>query len=306
MKDYLLQFRDQVFNGALSLYKRIFFSYLLLNLLVGIIAAIVIIPLMLQFLGWNFNDLINLNDRMQDYTQTMQNGGSPEEVFSAFFSQLHMEYLIPIFIVALIIYPWTMVLFLTLNDLEIREKNNNVFAALSKSISKKIFTLLGAGIVYYLLMAVSIGLFMLIVVTLMSVASVLGVLIGFVGFFILLIFLMRFILIPAAIVHGNMSLSESFGFSYNHITFKRSALLILMGIVLLIVVAIISALVVQITSSFQLNKENPMQYFYINQIFSNIFGALTGAFFMSSLSALYFRYSKDEIPDETIDHIIGD
>jgi MFS family permease len=163
------------------------------------------------------------------------------------------------------------------------------------SFSSQLFTILGFMVIYYLLSFASFTIFMFIVVMLMQLSNVLGVLIGFVGFFFLLFFLLRFSLGFAAIVHGKMSISGAFGFSFTHITFKRAAMLLLMGMVTLVVMAIASGIGGVLVHLF-VNREHsdPMTYYVVNQIFGTIMGVIVSTFIYTGSSALYFRYSNDE------------
>lgn len=305
MKNYLLAFRDQVFNGSLLLYKRIFIPYLLLSLLVGIITAITFIPLILKFIGWDFADLLAVQSKMQEFNQNMSSGGNPADMFKELIKGYHFEYLVPVILLGLFITPWSFNLYYTLNDNEVRNGSNSILKALKQSFSGKILTLLAFILVYYLLIAFSFIIFIFIVAKLMSLAKILGILVGFFGIFFLIFFLFRFALGPSAIVHGNMTMSQAFGYSFTHITMKRSALLCLMGLVVLVVMGIISGISSTIVNAI-ISQSNvgANVYFIVNQIISNIFGALASAFIYAGSSALYFRYSADEVEDDPINHLM--
>jgi MFS family permease len=137
---------------------------------------------------------------------------------------------------------------------------------------------------------------------------VLGIIIGFIGFFFLLFFILRFSLGFAAIVHGKMSISEAFAYSFTKITFKRAAMLFLMGIVTLVVMGIASGIGGMIVHLI-VNREHsdPMTYYLVNQIFGTIMGVIVSTFIFTGSSALYFRYSDDEDQDndELSEHLIN-
>lgn len=306
MKNYLLAFRDQVFNGSLVLYKRIFIPYLILSLLVGIIFAIIVTPLILKFIGWDFADLLAFQSKMDEINQSMSAGGDPSEIFKDLIQEFHFEYLVPVILLGLFITPWSFNLYHTLNDNEVRYGSNSIMKALKQSFSGKILTLLAYILVYYLLVAFSFIIFIFLVAKLMSLAKILGILVGFFGIFFLIFFLFRFALGPSAIVHGNMSMSQAFGYSFTHITMKRSALLCLMSLVVLVVMGIISGISTTIVKAI-ITQSNvgANVYFIVHQIIANIFGALAGAFLYAGSSALYFRYSADEIEDNPTDHLLG-
>jgi hypothetical protein len=141
----------------------------------------------------------------------------------------------------------------------------------------------------------------------MSVSKALGIVVGFLGFFVVLILLIRFILAPAAIVHGNMGVMEAFSYSFRNLTMKRAAMLGLMGLVVLIIAGIISAvantLVLALISK---DGNSPIIFYSVQQLIGTLLGTLVSAFMYSGLSALYFRYSEDEVDQTEIDHIITD
>jgi MFS family permease len=295
MKYYLAQFRDQVFNGSLSLYKRVFLQFLVLNIAIGLISLTVYTPLILKLFSWNFSDLVDVQSKMEEMSELMKKGGDPSTVFEGIFGIPNYIYILPMVLFGLFIGVWSINLYYQLNDAEVRNNNRSLSKAFKKSFSSQLFTILGFMVIYYLLSFASFTIFMFIVVMLMQLSNVLGVLIGFVGFFFLLFFLLRFSLGFAAIVHGKMSISEAFGFSFTHITFKRAAMLLLMGMVTLVVMAIASGIGGVLVHLF-VNREHsdPMTYYVVNQIFGTIMGVIVSTFIYTGSSALYFRYSNDE------------
>ena len=308
MKYYLTQFRDQVFNGSLSLYKRVFFQFLLLNILIGIVSLLVYTPLILNLFNWGFSDLINLQTSMQEMGETIQKGGDPSEALEGLFGTPNYLYMLPLLLFALFITIWTLNLYYQLNDSEIRNKNRSILNALKNSISPQLFTILGFMVLYYLLCIASFAIFMFTVVMLMQISKILGILIGFVGIFFLVFFILRFSLGFAAIVHGKMSINEAFGFSFTKITFKRAAMLFLMGIVTLVVMGIaggIGGMIVHLLVS--RDHSDPMIYYVVNQIFGTIMGVVVSTFIFTGSSALYFRYSNDEDQEneELSEHLIN-
>lgn len=307
MKDYLMQFRDQVFSGAMSLYKRTFLSFLLLNIFVGIISLLVFTPLVLKLMGWQLSNLVNQQEMMAEMNKTIMDGGDPSAAFSELFSNAHPEYLLPMILFGLLIYSWSFNLYYTLNDREVRAGNNGLSGVLKASFSRQILNIMSFSMVYYLLAISSLMIFLFAIGLLMSVSKFLGIIVGFFGFFFLLFFLIRFSLGPAAIAHGKMTLSQAFTFSYSKLSMKRSALLLLMGIVLLVVIGIIGSFA-GLVVNLMLNKQSsdPVLYYSVSQIMSTLMGAIAGAFLFAGSSALYFRYSDDEVNDETSEHLLTD
>jgi hypothetical protein len=299
MKYYLAQFRDQVFNGGLSLYKRVFFQFLILNIILGFISLAVYTPLVLKLFSWNFSDLVNFQTKVEELGEIIQKGGDPSTAFQDVFGLLNYIYALPLVVFGLFMGIWSINLYYQLNDAEVRNNNRGILLALKHSFSIQLFTLLGFMVLYYLLSFASFAIFMFIITLLMSISKVLGILTGFIGFFFLLFFIIRFSLGFAAIVHGKMSINEAFGYSFTHITFKRAAILLLMGIVTLVVMGIASS-IGSVLVHLVVNREHsdPMTYYVVNQILGSIMGVIVSTFIFTGSSALYFRYSNDEDQDE--------
>lgn len=308
MKYYLAQFRDQVFNGSLSLYKRVFIQFLILNIVIGLISLVVYTPLVLKLFNWNFSDLVEFQTKMEEMGELMKNGGDPSSAFEGIFGTPNYIYILPLLLFGMFIGIWSMNLYYQLNDAEVRNSDRSILTALKNSFSPQLFTILGFMILYYLLSIASFIIFMTVVVMIMQITKVIGIIIGFIGFFFLLFFLIRFSLGFAAIVHGKMSIGEAFGFSFTHLTFKRSAMLLLMGIVTLVVMGIASGLGGMLVHLI-VNREHsdPMTYYVVSQIFGTIMGVIVSTFIFTGSSALYFRYSNDEDQDETelSEHLIN-
>ena len=272
MKNYLAQFRDQVFNGSLNLYKRIFLRSLAINFFISLISVLAITPLILKMFNWSFSDLLNLQTRVQEISELVRKGEDPATAFDGLIGNINYLYALPMFLIAIFISIWSMH-------------------------------------IYYLLCIVSVVIFMFIVVLLMQVIQILGILIGFVGFFFLLFFMARFSLGFAAIVHGKMSVSDAFAYSFHHINMKRAAMLLLMGIMLIVVFAIVSGIGGLILSLFISSNADPMIFYSVKQVFGSLMSAVVVSFIYTSSSALYFRYSNDSLDeddDDISEHLIKD
>jgi hypothetical protein len=308
MKYYLAQFRDQVFNGSLSLYKRVFLQFLILNIAIGLISLAVYTPLILKLFSWDFSDLVGVQTKMEEMGELIKKGGDPYTLLEGVFGTPNYIYLLPLVVFGLFIGIWSMNVYYQLNNSEIRNSNRSIFAAIRLSFSPQLLNLLGFMVLYYLLSIASFIIFMTVVVMLMQTINILGVLAGFIGFFFLLFFILRFSLGFAAIVHGKMSNSEAIGFSFTHLTFKRSAMLLLMGIVTLVVMGIASG-IGGVLVHLIVNREHsdPMTYYVVNQIFGTIMGVIVSTFIYTGSSALYFRYSNDEEEEdaELSEHLIN-
>lgn len=309
MKNYLAQFRDQVFNGSLSLYKRIFLRSLVINFFISLISVLAITPLILKMFNWSFSDLLNLQTRVQEISELVRKGEDPATAFDGLIGNINYLYALPMFLIAIFISIWSMHIYYQLNDQEIRYENRSIITAIKNALSPQLFRLLAYMILYYLLCIASVVIFMFIVVLLMQVIQILGILIGFVGFFFLLFFMARFSLGFAAIVHGKMSVSDAFAYSFHHINMKRAAMLLLMGIMLIVVFAIVSGIGGLILNLFISSNADPMIFYSVKQVFGSLMSAVVVSFIYTSSSALYFRYSNDSLDeddDDISEHLIKD
>jgi hypothetical protein len=306
MKEYLMRFRSQAFEGAISLFKRTLLPNFVLSLVMAVISALVIVPLTLQAMGWSLGEFVNMNDNMQEMATKMGSENNPSDVFASMFGTMNITLMLLTMIVGVLMYSWIFFAMMNLNDREIRMKDNSFISALSSSFSGRIFTILGFFILYALIYLAITVIYIFLIFLLMKAASVLGIIVGFIGFFVLILFLLRFILALPAIVHGRMNVTEAIAFSMKHITWKRSGLLFLMGIILMIVFAVFAAILGLIFFSV-IRKEGSdvMTLFITNQGISLISSVIIGTFAYASLSTLYFRYSDDEVGETDYqDHLI--
>lgn len=142
---------------------------------------------------------------------------------------------------------------------------------------------------------------------------------GFLAFLLILVLfavLLRFLIAPAAIVHGNMAIGDAIAFSWKNINMRRAFTLLLIGFVFFIVAIIIFAIIggiVGLIGMKSLNNESEMGtmsivLFVIGQIISGVLGAIISAYLYSSLSALYFRFSNEETEGENAiqEHLINE
>ena len=192
MKYYLAEFRDQVFNGSLSLYKRVFFQFLILNIAVGIISFAVYTPLVLKLFSLNFSDYLGSQTKVEEFGKMLQKGGDPATAFEDVFGVLNYIYAIPLLVFMLFVCIWTLNLYYQVNDLEVRKNNRSILIAFKNSFSTQLFTILVYMILYCLLSIASFVIFMTVVSMIMQIIKLLGILIGFIGFFFLLFFFTPF------------------------------------------------------------------------------------------------------------------
>jgi hypothetical protein len=295
MKEYLQLFRGSAFTGAFSLYKRILLSNLILNALIFVVSGAILLPLILNGLGWELTDLLSFRQKLQEMFSHITPGSNPFESFMQMFGTINYAYIFLATLVALLVSGYKNVAFYRLNDNEVRHANNSFLTALKEGFSEKMFAMIGLSFVLGLIMVVIFLVYGLIVFLLYSIAAFIGILFGFILFFITAIFLIRFMFATPALVHGNMGIFESINYSFRNITWKRAALLFLMGIVAFIVSAIFGMVIGLIMKLAGLNGENAsFTMLCIGQLIETITNAVVSAFFFAAFTAIYFRYSEDE------------
>jgi hypothetical protein len=306
MKEYLLKFRSQAFDGAIALFKRILLHNILLNFVMTVISLAIITPLMLKSFGWTLSDFINLGNRMKEASQTAGSGNNPFEIFTGVFEIKDPLFFVLAIILGLIIYCWIFYTFMKLNDNEVRTRNNSFISALAASFSSKIFSILVYSVLYAIFYTIVLLVYMFLVSMLVSVSKVAGILIGFIGFFVVAIFMIRFTLGLPAIVHGNMSISQAISFSYKNLTWKRSALIFLISIILGLAMALLLGILTFVIFLIINKDTESIRNYVIQQIFSSLAGSIIGAFIYASMTTLYFRYSDDMVEEMDVkDHLIN-
>jgi hypothetical protein len=306
MKEYLLKFRSQAFDGAISLFRRVLLPNILLTFIMTFISLAIIIPLTLKSFGWSLSDYMNMDETMKAAGQNASSSSNPFEVFMSVFGTINPLFLTLTIIISILIYCWMFYTFMKLNDLEVRERNNSIVSALASSFSGKVFTILIYSLLYSIMNLVITVVFFFLIAMLASVSTAAGVFVGFVGFFILLMFLLRFSLGLPAIVHGNMTISEAISFSVKNITWKRAGLILFIGIILVIALLLLLGILSFVALLFVEKDSVTVSSFVVQQILTSIAGAIVTAFIYASMTALYFRYSNDHVEDMDVkDHLIS-
>ena len=303
MKEYLLRFRSQAFDGAMSLFKRILLPSIVLNIVMTVISLAVLVPLFIKSFNWTMADFMNFGERMREIAEDSNNSS---EVIAGMFSTVNYTFFFLTMLIGLLIYCWMFYTMLKLNDNEVRYRNNSFASALAQSLSSKIFTILGYVLVYAIFYTVATVIFFFIIVTLMTLSKALGIILGFLGFIMIMIQMLRFALGFPAIVHGNMGIADAISYSFRHLTFKRALMLFLIFIIIGIAFIILSTIIAAITSAVVGDSSASITAFIIAQLFSSLASAVLGAFIYASMTALYFRYSSDETEEIDVkDHLVN-
>jgi uncharacterized membrane protein (DUF485 family) len=294
MKEYLQLFRGSAFTGAFSLYKRILLSNLMMNVLIFVVSGAILLPLILNGLGWELADLLSFRQKLQEMFSHITPGSNPLESFMQLFGAINYAYIFLAGLIALLVSGYKNVAFYRLNDNEVRHGNRSFLTALKEGFSEKMFSMIGLSFVLGLIMLVVFLVYALVVYLLYSAAAFIGIIFGFILFFVVSIFLIRFMFASPALVHGNMGIFESINYSFRSITWKRAALLFLMGIVAFIVSALLGMIIGLLTNLMGLNAEGAsFTMLCIGQVIETITNAIISAFFIAAFTAIYFRYSDD-------------
>ena len=302
MNQYQFHFKDQAFNGAVMVFKKTWPVAILISLVISLFNSVIQLPLLLKMMHWDFETLNTLQSRLQEISQIMQKNGDPSSEIESLFGQMNYVMILPFAAIACFLYAWNIELFFQLTQNEIKHQTRSIGLIFKQSFSNQIVTQIVFLIVFGLLMVISFMLFMLIVTTLAKMASILGVLVGFIGFFVWLMLMLRFLLAPAAIALGKYKLNEAFGFSYQNITFKRAAMIGLIGVVVLIGLAILGyafgALSIPVSNA--IGKQFGTAASYISlQLLNALIGGISNAFIFACSAALYYRYSNDDVSGNT-------
>src|SRR6188472_1627508 len=111
MKEYLLLFRDQVFNGALMLMKRVLVSNIIISVLVSAVSIALIVPLILKAIGWTFADLVGLKEKMQSIPKYVSDSGDIKGFFMQMFGNINYGYLAVAILVGILFSAYQYVVF---------------------------------------------------------------------------------------------------------------------------------------------------------------------------------------------------
>ncbi|MDP2175385.1 MAG: hypothetical protein Q8K70_05685 [Bacteroidota bacterium] len=299
MNSFLSKFRSQVFEGAIDLFKKVFVQHLFLYLIITIISLLIVMPLMIYGLGWTLTDLINIEQTSQTIIEGINKGADPEELILGLFSNVNYGILFLAGIISLFINSFSYIVFLKINQNKVFDTNFTLVDHIKSTSFSAILKMIGFYFLLMLLISASFLLFFVIIFRIALLSKVLAILLGFFGFFFVCIFLCRFTLALPALIHGNLSITNAFGYSFVNLTWKRAGLLFLMSIALFIAFGVISAILSLITLPLKSDAgEISYIYFALQQVTSFIAGIVMLSFSFSALSALYYRYSADENQEE--------
>ncbi len=185
-------------------------------------------------------------------------------------------------LVGLVLMAWMQNVYLKLNDSQIRHGNSSLSDVLKNSFDGKMWLLLAVTLV---MIVAFLGMYALCFAAAMAHWSL--AVLAFIGMFLVGL---KFILAPAAIVHGDYTVGGSIQYSFEKITWKRSFLLLLLCLVAAVMIGIAALIVFAVLGFFLLIPLLGMLIYFAGSV---LFYGLTNALIYSGISGLYFRYSDD-------------
>jgi hypothetical protein len=176
-----------------------------------------------------------------------------------------------------------------LTKVQIKEEQSSFSNLLQLSFSKDVFRILGAALLLYL--------FFVVGAIIAAATSGISGLIAFALFLVLIVFMNRFFLVIPAIALEKKTLSESFAYSFKHMTWGRA--LKLFGIMILtgIILGIVYLIILLVAKLFGFI---PVLGKIIEFAIQLGMGGFISALMVAALSALYYRYSDDLEQSEEI------
>jgi|GEM_PF-6646426 len=283
MRDYQELFKAEFLSGVFRLVKSTWWKYVIIYLIQVIVSIIAFIPLILSV--FNFDSFKELIKDPEGYGELIRD--NPELMFSFLGADGDFTGIILggsiFFIIMLLFGSWTTNVYFKLNQAIIVGGNAELGTVMGKGFDKKFGQLIGLSLVLF-------------VVYLLSIAISIGIgyfahwSLGVLVFLVLIIFMLRFILAAPALVHGELSISDSISFSMQKIDFSRSLKLALAGI-LFVAAVLIASLIISLISFILLLI--PILGFIIYYAIQMSFTGCTNAFIFGAMSGLYYRYTEN-------------
>jgi hypothetical protein len=266
-----------------------------------IIMIVVLIVIMASMLNYEF--ISQIIDDPESFGQMVEQ--DPAQILNVF-SDGDVDWVkiglvgLVIVLVGLVMMAWLQNVYLKLNDSQIRHGHSSLSEALKNSFDNKMWLLLAVTLV---MVVAFLGMYVIFIGAFMVHWSL--AVIAFIGMFLVGL---RFILAPAAIVHGDNTVSGSIQYSFDKITWKRSFLLLLLCLVAGIMIGIAAIIVFAILGFFLLIPLLGIVIYFAGSV---LFYGLTNALVYSGISGLYFRYSDDSEEENESgmsleDHLVTD
>lgn len=230
----------------------------------------------------------------QDLSKFEQIGESMQNLLSSDMMKWFFIAYAAIILIMLIPGAWYNNLMFQITNDQVKKENLSFGQLISNSFNKKVLSTVLLIITLYIIMIIGFGLIALC-------TAFLG---GF-SFFIFLaafIFMFKFLLVVPAFVLSDKSITESYEFSFKHMTNKRCLKIFLYIVVIYICLFVVLILISAIGFSMfdytdLLTQQNNGFGFesIIQLIFQFAIGGIMASFFYSMMSGLYYRYELTNI-----------
>lgn len=281
MNNNILQFKtnlfDSIFNVAFKIWGKVSVVYLLQLTL----SSILIFPIIYYIIGIDAKLLLSIATQETDYNVIVNKIGSLF-IENVSIPRVILGSLLVLFI-SIIISAWSYNTYFITAEQYVYTGKTSLGHALKNSLNSDILKII--GLVSYLFMMTFF---------LFSIITPVSIRIGFLGlllFFAFMVMMIRFIISIPSIIIGKMGVIESLQFSWRNITFIRALKITGIGFATFLALILI-ILVVQLFSL-------PLSFLGIpgtilSQLLSIAIQGFFGAFIVSSLIGLYFRYTDFE------------
>jgi hypothetical protein len=292
--NYFSRLRSRAFKRASTVYGRTL-PNVVLNVFAGIILLGLFAPLMFESYRWSAEQISKFNQRL---VGTGKSGGTtdkPDEVFSDLLVNFTFGFLILFLVTALVMFVWMYFSYRKLNGNSVENKTSILYI-LARSITSRVKTILAYVIIFILISFIVYFIYFQFIALIYGVSRNWGSLAGFLGFFVMVLFFMRFIMIVPDIVNGDEPLVSAMKLSYKHLSWNRSGLFLLLALILTVSIWIIMFLIFSLMALFVHSGEsdNAVLSFIIAQLMLAIIIAAIGAFVYAELSSVFLKYSGDK------------
>lgn len=284
-------FRSEFISGAFSLMGKTWLKYIVLYLIQLVISIIAMIPLFLSFLNFDFiRELADNPEMLQENPDMILKLFSLDGDISA---MIVAGILFLVFI--LLLASWQINACLKLNEAIILEKPSDIGTILGKSFDSLLMRLFSA---YLVIMVVYLAIIGLAVAIGYYAGIALGVIAGLAG----MVFMIRFSLIPACIVHGRMPVGEAISHGLSLITVRRMFILLLAGIIFIAAMFVASLIISLVSFIFLLI---PLLGLLIQMAIQLALSGAINALTLGALSGLYYRWNDaPAMEDDLSSHLV--
>lgn len=282
---YQIGFRNDMLSTVFAISGKTWGKFTIIYLIQTIISIVIIGG---GFLAFGF---LNMFKDFGSITNPNEILGMYQELLGAMLSSpAFIAFIGVAVIVMFVVSAWMYNLGFMLTQDEIKSGKIDFKESLVKSFSPEVFRIALLTLILSIVTVSGVG----IAALSMQVS-------GFFTFLMLLvwaIFMCRFILILPALILGRMSITDSFSFSFKHISNIRA--LKLFGVLILAMLAlIVAALVIGLITG--LLSLIPYLGVVIRVFIQIVFGGYMMALVVSLLAGMYYRYAEDIVESEEID-----